>query len=117
MTEPTIINRGLVIIIPKQPFYDWANQVFPEDDLIMSPETTVEHNSYLLKGEMLFDDAKKALKNYWEFIFEDQLFGICTDDTAWPEKLTWKLFTEWFSFHFSSLVIDLENGGILKEEY
>jgi len=117
MTDPHIIDRSLVIIIPKQAFYDWANQVFPEDRMDMSPEKTEEHNSYLLKNELMYDDPKKALKNYWEFIFEDQLFGICTDDRLWPETISWKLFTEWFSFYFSAIVVDLEQGEIFKEEY
>ena len=117
MNELHTINRGSVIIIPKQPFYDWANNVFPEDDLIMSAEKTEEHNSYLLQEHQLYKDPKRALKNYWEFIFQDQLLGICTDDSRWPTKITWKLFTEWFDFYFSSMVIDLEDGSIEREEY
>ena len=117
MIAPHTINRGLVIIIPKQPFYDWENAVFPEDDFKTRTVTAVEHTSYLLEEYQLYDDPQKALSNYWKFIFEDQLFGICTDDNEWPKKLTWKLFTEWFEFHFSSMVIDLENGMIVKEEY
>ena len=117
MIAPHTINRGLVIIIPKQPAYDWENKVFPEDELIRNIEDAVEHNSYLLEEYQVYDDPKKALKKYWKFIFEDHLFGICLDENEWPKKLTWKLFTEWFEFHFSSMVIDLEKGGIVKEEY
>jgi hypothetical protein len=57
------------------------------------------------------------LKKYWEFIFEDYSMGVCMDDKEWPPKLTWKLFTEWFEFHFSSIIVDLENGSIEREEY
>ena len=39
------------------------------------------------------------------------------DENEWPTKLTWKLFTEWFEFQFSSMVIALENGAIEREEY
>lgn len=117
MIKPHTINRGLVIIIPKQPFYDWENAVFPERGFLANAATRVEHNSYLLEEYQLYDDPKKAFLKYWNFIFEDQLFGICTDETEWPEKLTWKLFTEWFDFYFSSMVIDLENGAIEREAY
>jgi hypothetical protein len=117
MNDPHTINRGLVIIIPKKPFYDWENEVFPDDSTKMSTQTIIEHNSYLLKSNILYDNPKKALKNYWEFIFEDQLIGVCTDEETWPLKISWKLFTAWFDFHFSSIVIDLENSIIEKEEY
>lgn len=115
MIEPHIINRSLVFIKPKEPYYDWANSNFPET--LMFAEEVIEYNSYLLKDEIIEDDAKKTLQKYWEFIFEDQLFGVSTDENDWPEKLTWKLFMEWFECSFSSIVIDLEKGGILKEEY
>ncbi|MDD2983533.1 MAG: hypothetical protein PHQ74_09095 [Crocinitomicaceae bacterium] len=117
MIEPHTINRGLVIIIPKQPFYDWENAVFPEPDFLASAATAQEHNSYLLNEDHFYDDPKKVLQKYWRFIFEDQLFGICINETDWPQKLTWKLFTEWFDFYFSSMVIDLENKMIEREEY
>ena len=118
MNEPNTINRGSVIIIPKQPFYDWANNVFPEDNFVMSAETMKEYKSYLLDEYILEEEKeKKMLEDYWEFIFKDQLFGACMDEMKWPDSVSWKLFTEWFDFHFSSMVIDLEDGSIEREEY
>jgi hypothetical protein len=117
MIEPQMINRSLVLVKPKKAFYDWCIQVFPDDHLIISAENTLEYTSYLLNEDLVFEDQKKVLKKYWEFIFEEHLFSVCINDSEWPEKLTWKLFTDWFECSFSSMIIDLEKGGIVKEEY
>lgn len=115
MSHPATINRSVVMVIPKQAYYNWANTVFPDDPI--KTDSFNEHNAYLLNDELLFDEPKKALKNYWEFIFENELFGICTDDSTWPQKLTWQLFTEWFTCHFSSVVLDLENKPLYLEKF
>lgn len=117
MIQVQIINRGSVTIIPKKPFYDWGNNIFQDDTSGMSVETTFEYNSYLLKEDDVFATPDKKLKKYWKYIFENELFGICTDDGEWPPKLTWKLFTEWFDFRFSSMVFDLDKGIIEKSEF
>ena len=115
MNELTTINRCLVMVIPKQPFIEWENSVFP--DLPMNPEDIIECNSYLIQENSLFDEPKAALKKYWKKIFEEQLVGICTDKSKWPKQLTWKLFSEWFDCRFSSMVIDLEKEPLYMKRF
>lgn len=114
MNHPTI-NRSLLIIKPKQPFYDWSNALSPD-----LPETTVadvqDHNSYLLEDELFLDDPKKELKKYWKAIFLNELYGQWTDEAAYP-KLSWNLFTEWFDFYRSSIVNDLCTTPLYTEHY
>jgi len=102
--NPTL-NRSVLLVIPKQPFYDWSNGLFPD-----SSETNFagfdEHNSYLLEDELFLDDPKTELKTYWKNIFTNELFGQCTDENTFP-TLTWKRFTEWFELYRSSMVTDL----------
>ncbi len=112
--HPTI-NRSVLLVIPKQPFYDWSNALFPD-----IPETNVgdeyEHNSYLLEEELFLDDPKSELKKYWKNIFINELFGQCTDQSTFP-TLSWKLFTQWFSFYRSSIVTDLTNEPLYTAHY
>ena len=110
MIKMRSVNRGLVTIIPKQPYYDWANQVDSEDNLIMTIENRIDHCSYFLKEYGLNEDPNKALKKNWKLIFMDELLRVSFDHSEWPPKLTWKLFAKWFDFHFSSRVIDLDDG-------
>lgn len=108
MREPVMINRNAVLIIPKQPFFDWANAVFPEDPT--TADHYSEYNTYLIAEESFQGNAKEALDGYWEYIFESELFDISTEDKDWPEELTWELFTTFFNVHFSSVVTDLEDN-------
>lgn len=110
---PPTINRAVVLLIPKKPFYDWDKAVFP--DLSPMGESRDEYNSYLLKDSILPQNAKEALKKEWRWIFENELFGVCTDESTWPQKRTWKMFSEWFDIKFSTVVMDLVDKPISKE--
>jgi hypothetical protein len=76
-----------------------------------------EYNSYLIKDSILPQHPQKALKDEWEWIFENELFGTCTDEDAWPQKRTWKMFNEWFDLKFSTVILDLIEGPIFKEDW
>ncbi|MCH8535636.1 MAG: hypothetical protein LAT51_11250 [Flavobacteriaceae bacterium] len=111
---PTI-NRSLLLVVTKQPFYDWSNALTP-DLPTSSPENTKEHNSYLLEDELFLDDPKKELRKYWKPIFLNELFGQWTDERAYPQ-LSWKLFTECFDFYRSSIVTDLTDEPLYTQEF
>ncbi|MAM30474.1 MAG: VacJ [Flavobacteriaceae bacterium] len=111
---PTI-NRSLLLVVPKQPFYDWSNALTP--DLPPTNANKVnEYNSYLLEDELFLDNPKEELRKYWKPIFLNELFGQWTDEEAYP-KLSWKLFTEWFDFYKSSVVNDLTDEPLYIEHY
>ncbi|MBF8149118.1 hypothetical protein ITJ86_04375 [Winogradskyella sp. F6397] len=109
------LNRTIVLIEGKQPFYDWINSVFPSDEPL-KPEDTVEHNSYLLESELYFEEPKEALQDYWKDIFENELFDMCTDPNDWP-KISWSLFNKYFQCHFSSIVHDLGKDSLKQETF
>ena len=115
MTIYSTINRSVLLVVPKQPFYDWSNKIFTD-----LPETNKkdvdEYNSYLLEEELFLDDPKKELKKYWKNIFINELFGQCTDEDCFP-NLSWKLFTQWFDFYRSSVVTDLADQPLYTQEY
>jgi len=112
--DPQIIDRAIVLVIPKEPYYDWDKEVFPDTEGISELK---EFNSYLIEESISADNPKKSLKKYWEYIFENELFNICTDEEAWPKNRTWNLFNEWFELKFSTVVTDLLNYPISKEEF
>lgn len=115
MTNHPTINRSILLVVPKQPFYDWSNALTP--DLPKSgPDNVNEHNSYLLEEELFLDDPKDELKTYWKKIFLNELFGQWTDEDDYPE-LSWELFTQWFDFYRSSIVTDLSDEPLYTEHY
>ena len=113
--EYPTINRTVVMVVAKQPFFDWANAVFPGTTPIQ-PEHMIEHFSFLIDNELLLDNPKDTLRKYWKAIFAQLLNGACTDPDTWP-KLSWKLFTLWFDCHFSSMVFDLQDEPLYLESY
>ncbi|MEY3050227.1 MAG: hypothetical protein RLY31_12 [Bacteroidota bacterium] len=88
--------------------------MFPEDPLTEGDFS--EYGSYLLRDSILPQEPKKAMAEHWSWIFKQALFEICTDERTWPKKRTWKMFTEWFDLKFSTVVLDLVNGPISREE-
>ena len=98
-----IVNRSAITINYKKPFIDWSNALIPEFD--MSEQMLGESTTYLVKGD--FDNADKLIKKYFKKIFEEELEGQWTDEADWPQKRTFRLFEEWFSYSISDLVIEL----------
>lgn len=110
---PQMINRSVVMVIPKKPFYKWEKNVFP--DLGSIEGQLHEYNSYLLKDSILPSEHQKVLRNDWDWIFENELNDICTDENTWPQERDWETFTEWFDLKFSTVVMDLVDEPVLKE--
>ena len=102
------------MIIPRQPYYDWGARVFNEPPL----DPFEECWSYLLDDDWAFHQAEGFLKANYDGFFQELLNGMCTDPETWPKKRTWKLFNEWFEWHFSSMVWDLlPDRGIRRETF
>lgn len=103
--ELSTINRAYISILPKQPYYDWANALFT-DSTPMTPADK-EATAYAIRDDFEVKELAEVVKPYFPFIFEMELFGVCTDPETWPQERTWKLFCAWFDFHVGSMVWDL----------
>jgi len=109
-----MINRGSIIVRPKQPYMDWAAQL---DDSEILPDIEGEQTIYLIPD---FDDdieATEILAKCFDIIFEAELNGWHTDESAWPKNRTFAMFREWFDFKFHSVVEDLCDYDITDDEY
>ena len=109
-TNMRVLNRSAINISYKKPFIDWNNRLFP--DLPMFENMLGESKTYLIN--QLFNNADQAIKKYFKeiFLFEAELEGICIDEEEWPEKRTFKLFNEWFSYEISDWVTDLSKDSV-----
>lgn len=109
-----MINRGSVIVRPKQPYLDWAEQL---DASGIVPDPEDERTIYLIPE---YDDdveAMEILAKCFDIIFESELGGWHTDESAWPKNRTFNIFRKWFSFEFHSVVEDLCDFEIIDDEY
>jgi len=108
-----MLNRAVLIVRPKQPFLDWAAQL---DDSGLVPNVEGEQTVYLVPEFDDDDGAQKVLDRVFAEVFERELFGWHTDESAWPRKRTLAMFREWFEVEFHSVVEDLCEGELIDDE-
>ena len=106
------INRSLVILRPKQPFLDWGMALDDEDKNFTLEQLAEDSTAYLIPEVWDASDQEELLESYYDVLFEQQLVGWWTDETAWPQKRNLKMFLDWFEVEFHSLVFDLCDGPI-----
>lgn len=106
-----IINRGFIIVKPKQAFWDWANN-FEEEELSFSESDECEGSVYLIEED--FMDFEPILEKSFKKIFHNELAAV-TDEENFPPKLDMELFLSWFDVDYGSSVFDLEKTDLLSE--
>ena len=100
------INRGVVIIRPKQPFLEWLHAW---DAARYTLEEISEDSTAYLVPQYTYDKEQiEILEDYFDYIFENELWSWCTDESMWPQERTFEIFLEWFSYEFHSMAFDLD---------
>jgi len=116
---PTV-NRAALLITPKQPYADWANQLPDRSEgeiaQLHTPESMSDEPAVYLIPEPPAHDNYKYVNKNWAELFEMQLEGWYLDPDAWPTNRTKKMFDEWFDIKVSSLVLDLGDGPIERDD-
>jgi len=105
------INRNAIVVKPKQALFDWVNSIYPESPVEAAHEGTV----YLVKENDSNEAIEKWLKKNYDNIFQNELNNWHTDEKDWPQKRTYKQFTEWFDVEIHSMIVDLEETAITKD--
>lgn len=108
-----MLNRGVLIVRPKQPYLDWAAGL---DDSGLIPDPDDERTVYLIPSFEDDDQASEILEEVYAEIFERELDAWHTDESAWPSNRTFAMFEEWFHIELHSIVEDLAGDEILDDE-
>lgn len=108
-----MINRGVLIVRPKQPLLDWAAGL---DDSGVLPDVDGEQTVYLIPDFDTPDEAQSIIEEVYPEVFENELWGWHTDESAWPTNRDLKTFREWFAIELHSVVEDLCDYEIIKED-
>ncbi|MCE3296262.1 MAG: hypothetical protein K0R65_1976 [Crocinitomicaceae bacterium] len=106
-----IINRGFIIVKPKQAFWDWANQF--DQEFTFSEDDDCEGSVYLIEED--FMEFEPVLEKNFKKIMKNELAAVA-DEEDFPEKITFELFSEWFHVDFGSSVFDLEKSDLKSEK-
>jgi hypothetical protein len=111
--EPgTIVNRTVLLVRIKQPFYDWIAQDFAPDEPPPLDEINKDCSAYLVPETDEDDENRAILRIAFTAIFECELALWCTDPDSWPEIRSRALFDKWMECEFHSVVTDLAPGLI-----
>jgi hypothetical protein len=108
-----MLNRGVVIVRPKQPYLDWAAGL---DDTATMPDPNAEQTVYLIPS---YDDEAEAweiLATLHPVIFENELSAWHTDEVAWPNGRDFAMFKKWFQVELHSIVEDLGDSELFDED-
>ena len=108
-----MLNRAVLIVRPKQPFLDWATQL---DDSGIVPNADDEQTAYLVPEFEDDDEARRVLEDVFAEVFERELFGWHTDESAWPKNRNLLMFQKWFEIELHSIVEDLCGYEIADDE-
>lgn len=117
------LNRASVILKPRQPVIDWLNSV----DACLGLQSHSqfdpldEHGDIFLIPDSEFIESREQavswIEKHWRDCFEFELNQWIIDDTLWPQKLTLKLFREWFDVEYRSTVWDLGQKPLEHEDW
>lgn len=104
-----IVNRGYIIIHPKQAFIDWAKTHDEEYDL----DEFSEPNIYLIEDDFFEDEP--VLKSNFKKIFNNELATVSEDEEHFPE-ITLENFETYFTYVIGTTVFDNEKGKLEAEK-
>jgi hypothetical protein len=108
-----MLNRGVVIVRPRQPYLDWAATL---DDSGLVPQRDGEQTVYLLPSYEGDEEAWEILAEVWPTIFEGELWGWHTEEADWPQSRTFAMFKAWFDVELHSVVEDLCADPLIDTE-
>ena len=114
----SLVNRDALILYPKQALYDWANRIFEENedygevDLTENDAGTV----FLIEELESPDDFEDWIRANYEFFFMAMVEQWTPEQSLWPEKVSFSMFQEWFHAVHQSMVFDVEQEPLEREE-
>ena len=108
-----MLNRGVLIARPRQPYLDWAAGL---DDSGLVPDPDGEQTVYLMPSFEDDEEAWEIVEEIYAEVFERELDGWHTDEAAWPQNRDFAMFKEWFDIELHSVVEDLSSEEIIDDE-
>lgn len=100
-----VVNRGLLLVVPRKPYLDWANGLEHH-----GPELHLEEGmpaAYLVPRFGTLEEVDGFLEDAWADVFEEELAAWTEDRDVWPEPRDLQRFYEWFGVEYTDVVSDL----------
>lgn len=108
-----MLNRGVLMVRPKQPFLNWVAKL---EGPGLVPDEDADRTVYLIPSFESDEEASEILAEVFSEVFERELWDWHTDSSAWPRKRDLATFREWFEVEMHSVVEDLCEDAIADDE-
>lgn len=114
-----VINRVVAVIRPKASFLAWLHSLpnMGMDDMTLDKLRSNEQTVFLLPEFYSLEEASDHLDKIYKTVFKVELEGWWTDPADYPQKMTLKMFHEWFDVELHSMVIDTTSEDFTAWEY
>jgi hypothetical protein len=110
------LNRTAIMVMPGQPFLDWLHRADPTSGGLSLEDLRREPTVYLLPQCESEEEARQCLQEVCSQIFEEQLDGWYRVPSSWPTRRDLNAFGHWFEWSFHSVVVDLADDPLVREE-
>lgn len=111
------LNRTVVVLVPKQPFLDWLNNVDPDEQTLTVEDLREDNEVFLIPQLSDHSDSVEWVEKRWSFLFEHMLMGWVDDETLWPQDRTLELFREWLDIEIHTMAWDLSDEPLYVEDW
>lgn len=105
------VNRGYILVEPKQPFCDWAKLHDPDFDFEESDD--LEGSLYLMEED--FFEYEPVIEAHFKKIFKNECRAVVDSDDEIP-KPTLDMFLEWFDIRIGGSVFDMLKSDLKAED-
>src|SRR5690349_20276269 len=102
-----MLNRSAIILIPKQPYADWANSLDDDGPRCEISEGDDDLTVFLGPDYDTIEQIDAFVTDHFDFFFEHWLEGWSLDAAEWPQRRTARMFREWFSVRIHTMVEDV----------
>jgi hypothetical protein len=114
--EIWFLNRGVLILRPKDLFVEWVQDADPVVDSRVDATFVRKGTAVCLIPE--FDGEEEAwswIRDNADMLFEHQLNEWYTDPGLWPSKRGWTVFKEWFDLEYVEIAWDLVDAPLSSD--
>ncbi len=113
----TTINRIAIMAKPRQPFLDWLHAADETSHDLTLEDLGSDPSIYLLPQCENDEEVRARIAMHVNEIFDEQLDSWYREPSSWPQRRDMETFERWFEWSSHSIIIDLCERPIRREQY
>ena len=96
---------------------EWAKTLPDGEQSILSVEGLQDFcHTYLIPDFAYTTESENYVRRISKELFEVELWSWQQDESVWPTKRDWRTFKKWFEIEIHSMVIDVSDEPIERED-